>query len=212
MGLASGAQQNCMKCEVGWSLEKVGYQLALVCLQLSASLQKHMYNNHYAILCRISTNYTELLIFFLRNSSFLSWMGLRATLCGDIGISILVYQFSECFFIFLVFSAFIGLSIQPSLFLELVGNGWFFFLQLPGKRPLGWTVQAKVDVYLWLGPASYAHSIMENLPVGYETEVPSNTGSEHSIVPSPACLRYKSKALFLLYSSRAIVRGLVRAS
>lgn len=68
---------------------------------------------------------------------------------------------------------------------------------------MGWTVQAKVDVFLWLGPASYAHSIMENLPVGYETEVPSNTGSEHSIVPSPACLWYKSKALFLLYSSRA---------
>uniref|UniRef100_A0A8B9DJQ5 Fer-1 like family member 6 n=1 Tax=Anser cygnoides TaxID=8845 RepID=A0A8B9DJQ5_ANSCY len=54
------------------------------------------------------------------------------------------------------------------------------FLKLPGKRPLGWTVQAKVDIYLWLGPASYARSIMENLPVGYETEIPSNTSSEHT--------------------------------
>lgn len=76
-----------------------------------------------------------------------------------------------------------------------------FFLQLPGKRPLGWTVQAKVDIYLWLGPASYAHSIMENLPVGYETELSSNTNSGHSVVPSPPCLLYKSKALFLLHIS-----------
>lgn len=38
-----------------------------------------------------------------------------------------MYQFSECSFIFVVYSAFIGLSIQPALFLELVGNGWIFF-------------------------------------------------------------------------------------
>uniref|UniRef100_A0A803YS11 Fer-1 like family member 6 n=1 Tax=Meleagris gallopavo TaxID=9103 RepID=A0A803YS11_MELGA len=48
------------------------------------------------------------------------------------------------------------------------------FLKLPGKRPLGWTVQAKVDIYLWLGPVSYTHHIMDNLPVGYETEIPSS--------------------------------------
>uniref|UniRef100_A0A8B9TZ05 Fer-1 like family member 6 n=1 Tax=Anas zonorhyncha TaxID=75864 RepID=A0A8B9TZ05_9AVES len=85
------------------------------------------------------------------------------------------------------------------------------FLKLPGKRPLGWTVQAKVDVYLWLGPASYAHSIMENLPVGYETEVPSNTGSEHSTVPSPACLRYKTTHLFQLRAHMYQARGLIAA-
>uniref|UniRef100_A0A8C3B5L3 Fer-1 like family member 6 n=1 Tax=Cairina moschata TaxID=8855 RepID=A0A8C3B5L3_CAIMO len=85
------------------------------------------------------------------------------------------------------------------------------FLKLPGKRPLGWTVQAKVDVFLWLGPASYAHSIMENLPVGYETEVPSNTGSEHSIVPSPACLWYKTTHLFQLRAHMYQARGLIAA-
>ncbi|KAI6075336.1 Fer-1-like protein 6 [Aix galericulata] len=85
------------------------------------------------------------------------------------------------------------------------------FLKLPGKRPLGWTVQAKVDVFLWLGPASYAHSIMENLPVGYETEVPSNTASEHSIVPSPACLRYKTTHLFQLRAHMYQARGLIAA-
>lgn len=103
-----------------------------------------------------------------------------------------VYQLREHFFILL----WLGKTQHPATSLELVGNTGFF-LQLPGKRPLGWTVQAKVDIYLWLGPSSYAHSAMENLPVGYEIELPPNTSSGHS-VPSPACLLYKSKALFLL--------------
>ncbi|XP_050748885.1 fer-1-like protein 6 [Gymnogyps californianus] len=85
------------------------------------------------------------------------------------------------------------------------------FLKLPGKRPLGWTVQAKVDIYLWLGPASCAHSVMENLPVGYETELPSNTNSGHSVVPSPACLLYKTPHLFQLRAHMYQARGLIAA-
>ncbi|XP_071410343.1 fer-1-like protein 6 [Pithys albifrons albifrons] len=85
------------------------------------------------------------------------------------------------------------------------------FLKLPGKRPLGWTVQAKVDIYLWLGPASYAHSVMENLPVGYEIELPSNTNSGHSVVPSPACLLYKTPHLFQLRAHMYQARGLIAA-
>ncbi|KAM7122061.1 fer-1-like protein 6 [Ciconia maguari] len=85
------------------------------------------------------------------------------------------------------------------------------FLKLPGKRPLGWTVQAKVDIYLWLGPASYADSVMENLPVGYETELPSNTNSGHSVVPSPACLLYKTPHLFQLRAHMYQARGLIAA-
>uniref|UniRef100_A0A672TY73 Fer-1 like family member 6 n=1 Tax=Strigops habroptila TaxID=2489341 RepID=A0A672TY73_STRHB len=85
------------------------------------------------------------------------------------------------------------------------------FLKLPGKRPLGWTVQAKVDIYLWLGPASYAHSIMEDLPIGYETELPSNTSSGHSVVPSPACLLYKTLHFFQLRAHMYQARGLIAA-
>ncbi|NXT62655.1 OTOF protein, partial [Chaetops frenatus] len=85
------------------------------------------------------------------------------------------------------------------------------FLKLPGKRPLGWTVQAKVDIYLWLGPTSYAHSAMENLPVGYEIELPSNTNSGHSVVPSPACLLYKTPHLFQLRAHMYQARGLIAA-
>uniref|UniRef100_A0A670JUU1 Fer-1 like family member 6 n=1 Tax=Podarcis muralis TaxID=64176 RepID=A0A670JUU1_PODMU len=47
------------------------------------------------------------------------------------------------------------------------------FLKLPGKRPPGWNVHGKVDTYLWLGSAKYAHTILDNLPIGYETETPS---------------------------------------
>ncbi|NWX26167.1 OTOF protein, partial [Notiomystis cincta] len=85
------------------------------------------------------------------------------------------------------------------------------FLKLPGKRPLGWTVQAKVDIYLWLGPTSYAHSAMENLPVGYEIELPSNTNSGHSVVPSPACLLYKTPHLFQMRAHMYQARGLIAA-
>ncbi|NXN40106.1 FR1L6 protein, partial [Rhinoptilus africanus] len=85
------------------------------------------------------------------------------------------------------------------------------FLKLPGKRPLGWTVQAKVDIYLWLGPAIYAHSIMENLPVGYEAELPSDTNSGQSAGPSPACLLYKTPHLFQLRAHMYQARGLIAA-
>lgn len=47
------------------------------------------------------------------------------------------------------------------------------FLQLPGKRPPGWSVQAKVDVYLWLGSTRHSSAILDNLPAGYEAEVSS---------------------------------------
>ncbi|OWK64055.1 Fer-1-like protein 6 [Lonchura striata] len=83
--------------------------------------------------------------------------------------------------------------------------------ELPGKRPLGWTVQAKVDIYLWLGPSSHAHSAMENLPVGYEIELPSNTSSGHSVLPSPACLLYKTPHLFQLRAHMYQARGLIAA-
>ncbi|XP_074941861.1 fer-1-like protein 6 [Phalacrocorax aristotelis] len=85
------------------------------------------------------------------------------------------------------------------------------FLKLPGKRPLGWTVQAKVDIYLWLGPASFAHSIMENLPVGYETKILSNTSSGHTMVPSSACLLYKTPHFFQLRAHMYQARGLIAA-
>lgn len=76
------------------------------------------------------------------------------------------------------------------------------FLQLPGKRPPGWNVYAKVDTYLWLGSVKYAHTIMENLPVGYETEVPSTASTGQHGAHDPANLHYKSKRVLLQYRSQ----------
>uniref|UniRef100_A0A310T8F5 C2 domain-containing protein n=1 Tax=Xenopus tropicalis TaxID=8364 RepID=A0A310T8F5_XENTR len=54
------------------------------------------------------------------------------------------------------------------------------FFKLPGKRPPGWNVQAKVDVYLWLGSSKYSHFIFENLPGGYEVETHSASSGHHA--------------------------------
>ncbi|XP_068789327.1 fer-1-like protein 6 isoform X1 [Struthio camelus] len=85
------------------------------------------------------------------------------------------------------------------------------FLKLPGKRPPGWNVQAKVDTYLWLGPARYAQSIMENLPVGYQAKTTSNTSLGHSTVHPPACLLYETPHLFQLRAHMYQARGLIAA-
>ncbi|KPP67586.1 fer-1-like protein 6-like [Scleropages formosus] len=42
------------------------------------------------------------------------------------------------------------------------------FLKPPGKRMTGWTVQGKLDVYLWLGHCRESSHMLENLPSGFE--------------------------------------------
>lgn len=59
--------------------------------------------------------------------------------------------------------------------------------QLPGKRPAGWSVQAKVDVYLWLGPTRHSSAILDNLPAGYDAEVSSKVAGANQ---PPANLLY----------------------
>ncbi|XP_006028532.1 fer-1-like protein 6 [Alligator sinensis] len=85
------------------------------------------------------------------------------------------------------------------------------FLKLPGKRPPGWNVHAKVDTYLWLGSVKYAHTIMENLPVGYETEVPSTASTGHHDARDPANLHYKTQHVYQLRAHMYQARGLIAA-
>ncbi|KAB0399975.1 hypothetical protein E2I00_014198, partial [Balaenoptera physalus] len=47
------------------------------------------------------------------------------------------------------------------------------FLKLPGKHPAGWSVQAKIDLYMWLGSTRHSSAILNNLPAGYEAEMSS---------------------------------------
>uniref|UniRef100_A0A8C7N0A7 Fer-1 like family member 6 n=1 Tax=Oncorhynchus kisutch TaxID=8019 RepID=A0A8C7N0A7_ONCKI len=42
------------------------------------------------------------------------------------------------------------------------------FLKPPGKRVAGWSVQAKLDVYLWLGSCRDSSHVLDNLPGGFE--------------------------------------------
>uniref|UniRef100_A0A5F8GDE1 Fer-1 like family member 6 n=1 Tax=Monodelphis domestica TaxID=13616 RepID=A0A5F8GDE1_MONDO len=80
------------------------------------------------------------------------------------------------------------------------------FLKLPGRRVAGWTVQGKVDVYLWLGSAKYSDAILDNLPIGYEAEIPTKaSGTSHP----PASLTYLGKRhIFQLRAHMYQARGL----
>uniref|UniRef100_A0AAZ3QBL6 C2 domain-containing protein n=1 Tax=Oncorhynchus tshawytscha TaxID=74940 RepID=A0AAZ3QBL6_ONCTS len=42
------------------------------------------------------------------------------------------------------------------------------FLKPPGKRVAGWSIQAKLDVYLWLGSCRDSSHVLDNLPGGFE--------------------------------------------
>ncbi|KAG8570140.1 hypothetical protein GDO81_011112 [Engystomops pustulosus] len=84
------------------------------------------------------------------------------------------------------------------------------FFKLPGKRGPGWSVQAKVDVFLWLGPSKYSHAIFENLPIGYEIEHPPASSGHHA-PPPPGNLVYQAKHLFQLRAHMYQGRGLIAA-
>uniref|UniRef100_A0A4W3IW80 Fer-1 like family member 6 n=1 Tax=Callorhinchus milii TaxID=7868 RepID=A0A4W3IW80_CALMI len=83
------------------------------------------------------------------------------------------------------------------------------FLKVPGKRVMGWTVQAKVDVYLWLGLTRHAQNILQNLPISYEPEIPM-TSTGHQIAP-PISILYKDQQMFQLRSHMYQARGLLAA-
>ena len=64
-----------------------------------------------------------------------------------------------------------------------------FFFKLPGKKRLGthgWTIQAKIEMYLWLGLSKNKRDYMCGLPNGYEI---IKTGSQQN--SPPMFLRYE---------------------
>ena len=66
--------------------------------------------------------------------------------------------------------------------------------QLPGKKgfgPAGWTVQAKLEMYLWLGLNKQRKDFLSGLPSGFEeNKAAKDTGLQS--VP-PISLVYSSK-------------------
>lgn len=75
-------------------------------------------------------------------------------------------------------------------------NSSVLYAQLPGKRgfgPAGWTVQAKMEIYLWLGLNKQRKDFLSGLPCGFE-EKKIARGQNLPSFP-PISLLYTSKSL-----------------
>ncbi|XP_061750148.1 otoferlin-like [Nerophis ophidion] len=83
------------------------------------------------------------------------------------------------------------------------------FLRIPGKRgfgPAGWTVQSKIEIYLWLGLNRQRKDFLRGLPNGFE-ENKLSRGPGLASAP-PISLTYMMKQIFQLrvhmYQARSL--------
>ncbi|KAI6071975.1 Otoferlin isoform X1 [Aix galericulata] len=86
------------------------------------------------------------------------------------------------------------------------------FLKLPGKRgfgPAGWTVQAKMEIYLWLGLNKQRKDFLSGLPCGFE-EKKIARGQNLPSFP-PISLLYTKKQVFQLRAHMYQARSLFAA-
>ncbi|KAI5610946.1 otoferlin isoform X12 [Silurus asotus] len=86
------------------------------------------------------------------------------------------------------------------------------FLRLPGKKsfgPAGWTVQAKLELYLWLGLSKQRKDFLSGLPSGFE-ENKTAKGTGLQSVP-PSTLVYNSMQVFQLRAHMYQARSLFAA-
>ncbi|XP_072218038.1 otoferlin isoform X4 [Leuresthes tenuis] len=87
------------------------------------------------------------------------------------------------------------------------------FLKLPGKKgfgPAGWTVQAKLELYLWLGLNKQRKDFLSGLPNGFEEIKASKTGPGLHSIP-PVSLVYNMKQVFQLRAHMYQARSLFAA-
>ncbi|KAM9339086.1 otoferlin isoform 1-T1 [Symphorus nematophorus] len=87
------------------------------------------------------------------------------------------------------------------------------FLKLPGKKgfgPAGWTVQAKLELYLWLGLNKQRKDFLSGLPNGFEEVKAAKTGAGLQSVP-PVSLVYNMKQVFQLRAHMYQARSLFAA-
>ncbi|KAI1885019.1 hypothetical protein AGOR_G00215870 [Albula goreensis] len=86
------------------------------------------------------------------------------------------------------------------------------FLKPPGRRLTGWTVQAKVDVYLWLGNSRDSTHMLENLPTGFESGwLATEKPAEHHASFPPDQLLYGGHHQFQMRAHLYQARGLIAA-
>ncbi|XP_051908893.1 otoferlin isoform X18 [Hippocampus zosterae] len=87
------------------------------------------------------------------------------------------------------------------------------FLKLPGKKgfgPAGWTVQAKLELYLWLGLNKQRKEFTSGLPNGFEEVKAAKTAPSLHSVP-PVSLVYNMKQVFQLRAHMYQARSLFAA-
>ncbi|XP_074471831.1 otoferlin isoform X6 [Sebastes fasciatus] len=87
------------------------------------------------------------------------------------------------------------------------------FLKLPGKKgfgPAGWTVQAKLECYLWLGLNKQKKDFLNGLPNGFEEIKSAKMGPGLQSVP-PVSLVYNMKQVFQLRAHMYQARSLFAA-
>ncbi|XP_023266561.1 otoferlin, partial [Seriola lalandi dorsalis] len=87
------------------------------------------------------------------------------------------------------------------------------FLKLPGKKgfgPAGWTVQAKLELYLWLGLNKQRKDFLSGLPNGFEEIKAAKMSPCLHSVP-PVSLIYNMKQVFQLRAHMYQARSLFAA-
>nr|XP_020443848.1 otoferlin isoform X8 [Monopterus albus] len=87
------------------------------------------------------------------------------------------------------------------------------FLKLPGKKGFGsagWTVQAKLELYLWLGLTKQRKDFLSGLPNGFEEVKVAKMGPSLHLVP-PVSLVYNMKQVFQLRAHMYQARSLFAA-
>ncbi|XP_061126606.1 otoferlin isoform X4 [Syngnathus typhle] len=88
------------------------------------------------------------------------------------------------------------------------------FLKLPGKKgfgPAGWTVQAKLELYLWLGLTKQKKEFLSGLPNGFEEVKAPKTASNLLPTVPPVSLVYNMKQVFQLRAHMYQARSLFAA-
>ncbi|XP_038056596.1 otoferlin-like isoform X3 [Patiria miniata] len=95
---------------------------------------------------------------------------------------------------------------------EQCGEMQTLFLKLPGKKGVqgvsGWTIQAKLDVYMWFGLVKHKKEMLKGLPAGYQATKELKQAIKMAGTPPPF-ITYKDKTHFMLrchiYQARSLI-------
>ncbi|XP_042243483.1 otoferlin-like isoform X3 [Homarus americanus] len=85
------------------------------------------------------------------------------------------------------------------------------FLKLPGRKssgPGGWSIQAKLNVYMWLGLMKHKKNLVPGIPKGYELSYEIRN-IERSLTLPPVSLHYTQKQTFQLRAHMYQARSLI---